>query len=46
MVHSRDSTRKITIPTHVKDLKHLKRGTLRESLRSQGLTVAEFLALF
>ena len=33
VIHSGDSTRKITIPIHAKDL---KRGTLRASLRSQG----------
>jgi predicted RNA binding protein YcfA (HicA-like mRNA interferase family) len=42
MVHSRDASRKVTVPIHARDL---KRGTLRAIIAQAGLTVAEFLAL-
>jgi predicted RNA binding protein YcfA (HicA-like mRNA interferase family) len=42
LVHTRDPTRKLTIPIHSGDL---KRGTLRAIIAQAGFTVAEFLDL-
>jgi predicted RNA binding protein YcfA (HicA-like mRNA interferase family) len=42
LIHSRDPTRKVTVPVHSGDL---KRGTLRGIIAQAGFTVAEFMAL-
>jgi predicted RNA binding protein YcfA (HicA-like mRNA interferase family) len=42
LIHSRDPSRKVTIPIHTGDL---PRGTLRAIIAQAGLTISDFIAL-
>ena len=42
LIHSRDPSRKVTIPVHSGDL---KRGTLRAIIAQAGFELVEFIAL-